>query len=274
MDEPVLYSVTGGTALLTLNRPERLNAINGPMLERWITCLEQAQSDRAVRTIVVTGAGRGFCSGGDVGKMAETAPGAKESGQSGREGLSPLKIKESLRRGIQRIPLLLQRIDKPVIAAINGVATGAGLDVALMCDVRFAAAGARLGETYSKVGLVPGAGGAYFLPRLVGAAKALELFWSGELVVAAEALRIGMVNRVYPDDELLAKTLEFAEKIGNLPPLSIQLIKRAVYQGLNTDLATSLDLISSHMTVARSSRDHSEAISALKEKRQGQFEGR
>lgn len=269
MDEPVLYRVTGGTAVLTLNRPERLNAFNGPMLDRWVACLEQAQADPAVRVIVLTGAGRGFCSGGDVNRMAATAAGQTPAG----EERTPYEIKERLRRGIQRIPMLLQRIDKPVIAAINGVATGAGLDVALMCDIRFAAAGARLGETYSKVGLVPAAGGAYFLPRLVGIAKALELFWSGQLIDAEEALRLGMVNRVYPDDELLAKTLEFAERVANAPPLSIQLIKRAVYQSAASDLATSLDLISSHMALARSSRDHAEAVNALKEKRPGRFEG-
>jgi enoyl-CoA hydratase/carnithine racemase len=281
MEDLVLYSVTGATALLTLNRPERLNAFNAEMIDRWVACLEQAQADRAVRAIVLTGAGRGFCSGGDVNRMAQTAgvqqqehAGVLQEGEERSEAQTPYKVKESLRRGIQRIPTLMQRIEKPVIAAINGVATGAGLDVALMCDVRFAAAGARLGETYSKVGLVPGAGGAYFLPRLVGAAKALELFWTGELIPADEALRLGMVNRVYPDGELLAKTLEFAERVANAPPLSVQLIKRAVYQSLNTDLATSLDLISSHMTLARSSRDHAEALRALKEKRPGRFEGR
>ena len=273
-EEPVLYSVTGGIALLTLNRPERLNAFNGPMLQRWVSCLEEAQADRDVRVIVLTGAGRGFCSGGDVGRMAETASGDKKPDQARSEGQTPLKMKESLRRGIQRIPLLMQRIDKPVIAAINGAATGAGLDVALMCDIRFAAAGARLGETYSKLGLVPGGGGAYFLPRIVGVAKALELFWSAKMIDAEEALRLGMVNGVFPDDQLLPQTMEFAQRVADAPPISIQLIKRAVYQSMGTDLATSLDLVSSHMTVARSSRDHIEALKAIKEKRPGRFEGR
>jgi enoyl-CoA hydratase/carnithine racemase len=272
MDEPVLYRLEGATALLTLNRPERLNAFNPPMLERWVACLEQAQADPAVRAIVLTGAGRGFCSGGDVSRMGAQASAGGEADDAGRS--TPLQIKEGLRGSVQRIPLTLQRIDKPVIAAINGAATGAGLDMALMCDIRFAAAGARLGETYSKVGLVPGAGGAYFLPRLVGTAKALELFWTGDLIDAEEALRVGMVNRVYPAEQLMPKTLEFAERIGNAPPLSIRLIKRAVYQSATLDLATSLDLISSHMTIARSSRDHVEAIAALREKRAGRFEGR
>jgi len=267
-DDLVLYRIEGRTAVLTLNRPERLNAFNPDMLARWLACLEQAQADPAVRAVVLTGAGRAFCSGGDVGNMGDN------SAASGADALTPAKIKDSLQHNVQRIPLQLARMDKPVIAAINGVATGAGLDMALMCDMRFAAEGARLGETYVKVGLVPGAGGAYFLPRLVGSAKALELFWSGDLIDAQEALRLGMVNRVYPNEQLLAKTLEFAERVADAPPLSVRLIKRAVYQFASLDLATSLDMISSHMTVARSSADHVEAVRALREKRPGKFEGR
>lgn len=258
----VLYDVADNIATLTLNRPEKLNAFNPEMLDRWVAHLEAAQADEAVRVIVLTGAGKGFCSGGDVEKM-----GVDETN-------TPLKIKERLRQGVQRIPALLSRIDKPVIAAINGVAAGAGLDLALMCDMRFAATNARLAETYSRVGLVPGAGGAYFLPRLVGVAKALEMFWGAEFVEADEALRLGLVNRVFPDDELMQRTREFALKIAGMPPLSIRLIKRAVYQSLDTDLATSLDLVSSHMTIVRNSADHAEAVEALREKRPGTYHGR
>ena len=155
-NDMMLYSVADQIATITLNRPEKLNAFTHDMLRCWAACLEQAAADKDVRVIIVTGAGRGFCSGGDVERMGND------------ETTTALSIKENLRNGPQSIPTLLARIDKPVIAAVNGVATGAGLDLALMCDMRFAAAGARMGETYAKVGLVPGAGGAYFLPRLVG----------------------------------------------------------------------------------------------------------
>lgn len=262
MSDSILYKVDDGVALITLNRPEKLNAFNPEMLGAWRDRLQDAQANDDVRVVVVTGAGRGFCSGGDVGKM-----GASDSA-------TPLSIKENLRNGPQSIPTQLSRMDKPVIAAINGAATGAGLDLALACDIRFIAAGARVGETYAKVGLVPGAGGAYFLPRLVGIAKALELFWGAELVDAQEALRLGIVNRVYPDDELMPKTLEFARTVANAPPLSVKLIKRAVYQSATMDLASSLDLISSHMTLVRSSHDHDEAIKAMREKRKPRFLGR
>jgi enoyl-CoA hydratase/carnithine racemase len=160
-----------------------------------------------------------------------------------------------------------------VIAAINGAAAGAGLDLALQCDLRYAAASARLGETYVRVGLVPGAGGTWFLPRLVGTAKALELFWTGDLIDAAEAERIGMVNKVLPDEQLMGHVHEVADKIARGPQLSVRFIKRAVYQGRSIDLRTSLDLISSHYAVVSSSADHKEAVQSYLEKRKPNFTG-
>jgi 2-(1,2-epoxy-1,2-dihydrophenyl)acetyl-CoA isomerase len=143
-----------------------------------------------------------------------------------------------------------------------------------MCDIRFAAEGARLGEAYARVGLIPGAGGAYFLPRLVGPAKALELLWTGDNIDAREAERIGLVNRVFADDELPSKTREFAERLVNTSPLAVRLIKRVMYQSLDCDLRTSLDLVASSMPLVRGSEDHVEAVSALREKRAPAFKGR
>lgn len=259
---PILYDVSDGVATITLNRPEKINAFNQPMLDAWVAHLVEAQTDDAVRAIVITGSGKGFCSGGDVDKMG------------GSDDLTPLRIKEGLRQGVQRIPEQLARMDKPVIAAINGSAVGAGLDLALACDIRFAAAGARLSESYVRVGLVPGAGGAWLLPRIVGTAKALELLWSSEFIDANEALRLGIVNQIYADDELLPRTQEFAQRLAAAPPMSIRLIKRAVYQGLEMNLTTALDLISSHQTLVRNSADHAEAVAALREKRPGIYHGR
>jgi 2-(1,2-epoxy-1,2-dihydrophenyl)acetyl-CoA isomerase len=175
---------------------------------------------------------------------------------------------------IQRIPLLLETIDKPVIAAINGAATGAGMDFALHCDLRYAAESARLGETYVRVGLVPGGGGTWFLPRLVGTAKALELFWTGDLISAQEAERVGIVNKVLPDAELMPHVRSVALRIAQGPPQSIRFIKRAVYQGMRIDLRTSLDLISSHFAVVSSTADHKEAVEAWQEMRKPKFTGR
>lgn len=235
--EDLLFSVAEGVATITLNRPERKNAFTFPMIEAWTAALQRCRTDAAIRVVVVTGAGSAFCSGGDIVEMGE------------RLDQPPARRKDELHGRIQRIPLTLEDLDKPVIAALNGVATGAGLDLALMCDLRYAAQSARFAETYVRVGLVPGAGGAHFLPRLVGTAKALELFFTGDFVDAEEALRIGLVNGVHADADLMPAVAALARKIAQAPPLTLSLIKRAVYQGMRNDLRTNLDLISSHYAV-------------------------
>ncbi|MDR5804870.1 enoyl-CoA hydratase-related protein [Caballeronia sp. LZ001] len=258
----ILYTEHEQVALLTLNRPDRLNAFTTPMVQLWAALLERAESDPNIRAVIITGAGRAFCSGGDTQEMGTS------------DSNTPLAIKRRLTDGVQRIPLQLERMAKPVIAAVNGLAVGAGMDLALMCDVRFAAESAKMAETYARIGLVPGAGGAWFLPRLVGTAKALELFWSAESIEAPEALRLGLVNKVCPDDELLDQTMSFARRVASAPPLAVQLIKRTVYESGRLELKASLDLVSSHMTIVRNSEDHAEALSALREKRPGIYHGK
>jgi enoyl-CoA hydratase/carnithine racemase len=261
MTDTIKYDVADRIATITLNRPELMNAFTWEMVGAWADALQRAQADDGVQVIVVTGAGKAFCSGGDINNMGD------------RQSRTPLMRKNELMANVHRIPLALEAIDKPVIAAVNGAATGAGMDLALQCDLRFAAASARFGETYVRVGLVPGAGGTWFLPRLVGTAKALELFWTGDLIDAAEAERIGVVNKVLPDAELMPHVRAVATKIANGPPLSIRFIKRAVYQGMRIDLRTSLDLISSHFAVVSASADHKEAVQAWREKRKPNFTG-
>ncbi|MGZ4112917.1 MAG: enoyl-CoA hydratase-related protein, partial [Tumebacillaceae bacterium] len=185
-----------------------------------------------------------------------------------------LARKNSLWKLIQRVPLTLEQVDKPVIAAINGDAIGAGLDMALMCDMRVAGEQARFSEGYVRLGIVPGDGGAYFLPRLVGMAKALELLLTGDMFDAAEAARIGLVNKVVPQEQVLDEAYKLARKIAAQPPIAVQLIKRAAYQSANTDLRTALDLVSSHMAVVTETEDHLEAVKALLEKRQGVYKGK
>jgi enoyl-CoA hydratase/carnithine racemase len=262
MSETIKYDVADRIATITLNRPERMNAFTWEMTDAWADALIEAQHNDAVHVVIITGAGKAFCSGGDIQNMGE------------RQDRTPLQRKEELAGHVQRIPLTLEAMDKPVIAAINGAATGAGMDLALQCDLRFAASSARLGETYVRVGLVPGAGGTWFLPRLVGTAKALELFWTGEIIDAAEAERLGIVNKVLPDDQLMSHVRDIAVKIARGPQLSIRFIKRAVYQGARIDLRTSLDLISSHYAVVSSSADHKEAVAAYLEKRKPSFTGK
>jgi enoyl-CoA hydratase/carnithine racemase len=266
-NDHLLFEVKDFIATITLNRPESLNAFSVSMIRAWIEALEEGRDRDDVRVIVVTGAGRAFCAGGDVRAMQQ-GRGFLAQGEAELDTYStPLAVKDSLWKLIQRIPLTLESIDKPVIAAINGDAVGAGLDMALMCDLRLAADNARLSEGYVRVGIVPGDGAAYYLPRLVGPAKALELLLTGDRLTAQEAERIGLVNRVVPADQLLEETYKLAAKLAAQPPVAVQLTKRAVYQSARTDLRTSLDLVSSHMAVVTRTEDHLEAVRALLEKR-------
>src|SRR5690606_32607728 len=192
MSDNLLFDINGHIATITLNRPEKLNAFTTEMLYAWADALQECQRNDQVRVVVLTGTGRGFCSGGDVNSMGER-----------KQAETPIERKASLANRVHRIPLLMDELDKPVLVAINGVATGAGLDMALMGDIRIAAASARMAETYVRVGIMAGDGGAWYLPRIVGIPRALELLWSGRFVDAEEAERIGLVNKVVPDEELM-----------------------------------------------------------------------
>ena len=253
--------MSDGIATLTLNRPAKLNAFTDDMLEGLVASFDECEARDDVRVVILTGTGRGFSTGGDIGTMREAVDNR------------PHITKNRIWGGIQAFPKRLARFDKPVIAAVNGLAVGGGMDLALACDFRVAAQSARFAETYAKIGLAPGGGGAYFLPRLVGTGRALELLWTAEFIDADLALKIGLVNHVFPNDTMMDETRKIAKRIASMPPLSVRLIKRAVYQGLNADMNTAFDLISSHIAVARAGPDHPEAIAAFQEKRDGKYVG-
>ncbi|GAA4331196.1 crotonase/enoyl-CoA hydratase family protein [Pigmentiphaga soli] len=260
------YDVADHIATLTLNRPEKKNAFTEDMLSEMCERLQQAQADDNVRVIVLTGAGDAFCSGGDVSRRANEL----EKGPP-----TVLQNKQRLMtKGPQRVALALTNVDKPVLAALNGVAVGAGMDLALMCDLRVATRSARLCEGYIRVGLVPGNGACYFLPRMVGVGKALELLWTADFISSEEALRLGLVEQVYDDDSFREQTAALARKIASAPPVQVRAIKRTLYQSLGTDLRTSLELVSSHMAIVNTTDDYREAIAAFKEKRQAHFQGK
>ncbi|MFT4614969.1 MAG: enoyl-CoA hydratase/carnithine racemase [Bacteroidia bacterium] len=262
MNSPITLDYDGKVAIITLNRPEVLNAINEAMLPPWVDALEACRTNPDVRAIVVTGAGEAFCRGGDTTKLGgHTTPG-------------PVDIKEQFWDRLHGIPRKLAEIDKPVIAAVNGLASGAGVDVSLQCDIRFAARSANFRISYTAFGLVPGNGGTYFLPRIVGEAKALELFYAAKPIDAEEALRIGLVNQVFDDDTFMDRTMEYAHDITLRAPLAMKLVKRAVKQSMAMELNTHLDLVSSHMLITRPSEDHAEAIKAYEEGREPEFKGR
>jgi 2-(1,2-epoxy-1,2-dihydrophenyl)acetyl-CoA isomerase len=261
MTDHIRAEVADKVATITLNRPEKMNAFTDEMIAHWIALIEEYRTSAEVHVIVVTGTGRAFSTGGDVSRFDAHA------------GDTPAGIKGRLRDGIQRLALRLREIDKPVIAAVNGIATGGGVDLAMMCDLRFAARSARFAETYVRMGLLPGAGGAYFLPRLVGAAKALELFWGCEWIGAEEAERIGLVNRVIDDARLMEETLAFARRVAGAAPLSVRLVKTLVYRSLEAEMRDALELAAANLPVVRMSADHKEAVAAHREKRDPLFQG-
>jgi enoyl-CoA hydratase/carnithine racemase len=264
--EAIRYDVDQGVAVITLNKPERLNAFDDQMLAEWTDAVQRADQDRDVRAIVITGAGRGFCSGMNV---------ADEAGGDGvlKSQSTVAERRHSLRDRVHPIPRALIQLEKPYIAALNGAAAGAGMDMASMADIRFASSTARFGMTYVRMGLIPGDGGCYTLPRIVGTAKALELIWSGRLFDAQEALEIGYVSAVYEPDELMPKTLEFARQIAKGPAQAVQLSKKLVYRSENISFDDHLDMAQMAMFIAQTTEDAKEGPKAFVEKREPQFKG-
>jgi 2-(1,2-epoxy-1,2-dihydrophenyl)acetyl-CoA isomerase len=254
---PFLTDVHAAVQTITLNQPAKFNALSSAMLGALDAALRAADRDSAVRTIVLTGAGKGFCSGADL------------TGFNIDDG--PLDLGESLRKGFNPITLRLRSTEKPVLAAINGVAAGAGLSLALACDLRYAAESARLVLAFVRIGLVPDAGSMYFLPRLVGAATALEMAWTGDPMTAEEGRSAGIVNRVLPDDQVLSYTQELAQRLARGPARTLGLIKRAVNQSHELSLERVLEMEASYQTLAARHADFAEGIAAFREKRPPKF---
>jgi 2-(1,2-epoxy-1,2-dihydrophenyl)acetyl-CoA isomerase len=260
--EDIIYTKEDGIATLTLNRPDKMNAFTPEMSDGMYRAVEDTATDRDVRVLVITGTGRSFCSGADVKAMAARAssPDAPPMASTSIGPRTPLH-------------LLMQQCDKPIIGAINGVAVGAGLDFALACDVRIASDKARFAQLFVRRGLIPVAGGTYFLPRIVGLDRALLMTWTGDMIDAQEAERIGLVTMVVPHEELMIATMELAEKLAKGAPLAIQRSKRAIYDGLGTDLEEALKHAGSVVQELNQTADHKEGARAFVEKREPVFRG-
>ena len=259
----LLYVVKDGIATITLNRPERLNALGDTLRDDLQDALTLAEDDPAVRVLIVTGAGTGFCSGGDVKAMSER----KASG-SGRP------LMEKVAPGRDRTVQALRDIPKPVIAAVNGAAAGAGMNLALACDMRLASSAAKFSQAFVKRGLHPDWGGTYFLPRIVGTAKACEMIFTGEVIDAQEALRLGIVSAVHAPEELMPAALSLARRMADGPPIAIRLAKRAIYHNLDCDLRQALEFETFAQNICFDTEDAAEGLKAFVEKRPPSFRGK
>ena len=261
MSDSINFTEDSGIVTITLNRPDKLNALVGHMRRDLAEALEQAGSDRQVRVVVLTGAGRGFCAGGDLERGAELM----EQGDSEEFA--------RLLGAARRVVTAIRNMTKPVVASVNGAAAGAGCNLALACDLCIAARSATFTQSFVKIGFHPDWGGTYFLPRLVTANKACEMFFLGDLVDANEALRLGLVNWVVPDDELESATRKLAERLRDAPPISIAAAKQAVYLSGREDLEGMLRYEVEAQMRCFESRDGKEGVRAFLEKRDPRFTG-
>jgi enoyl-CoA hydratase/carnithine racemase len=254
-------------AVLTLNRPDIRNIISHePMIAEIEGACAEVNRNPDVSVLVLTGAGTVFSAGGNVKDMAERAD---------MFGGSPAEVARGYRHGIQRIPLAIEAVEMPTICAVNGPAIGAGCDLTFMCDLRIASEAARFGETFVNLGIVPGDGGAYFLPRALGSQKAAEMIFTGRLIDAAEALATGLVLKVVPPDRLMATAMELAAEIAAKPPHALRLAKMLYRQGLRaTNLRDFLDTCAAFQALCHHTADHIEAVKALLERRPGTYTGR
>ncbi|SDM05646.1 Enoyl-CoA hydratase/carnithine racemase [Oryzisolibacter propanilivorax] len=252
----------GAILTVTMDQPATRNALTGnTAVAEFVQLCEDVRADAGVKVLILTGAGPVFSSGGNVKDMRRFFD----------EALTPELIREEYRQGIQRIPLALQQLDVPVICAVNGPAIGAGLDLACMCDIRIASETATFAESFVRVGIVPGDGGAWLLPRAVGMARAAEMAFTGEAIDAREALACGLVSRVVAPDQLLPTARALAGKIAANPGAAMRMTKRLLREGQQTSLATLLELSAACQAVAHKTADHREAVTAFIEKRAPRF---
>ena len=260
----IIYEKKDRVATITLNRPDRMNALGGTLSLELGEALEEANSDAEVGALVITGAGKGFCSGADLTSLGGT------SEQVGRG----LVHRSPAAGGLRSTALQLENFEKPSIAAVNGAAVGAGLSLALACDIRIASDRARFSQIFIKRGLVPDTGSTYFLPRVVGLAKACEMALTGDFLDAEQARECGLVSRVVPHDNLMREVRELAVRIAAGPPVAVKLTKRLLYRGAVSDLDSALELEGYFQGVCFGTEDFREGIAAFLEKREPEFKGK
>ena len=264
-EDVVLSRREGHVTTWTINLPEARNPISGDdVVERLVQLVEEANADYETRVVILTGAGSAFSAGGNVKDMADRA---------GMFGGAPHQLREGYRRGIQRLPKAIYHCEVPIIAAVNGPAVGAGCDLAMMCDMRIASSTAFFAESFVKLGIIPGDGGAWLLPRAIGAARAAEMAFTGDRVDAATALDWGMVSRVVEPEQLLVPANELAARVAENPPHALRMTKKLMREGQRQDLDSILELSAAFQALSHHTADHGEALSAFLERRTGNFTG-
>ena len=266
MTKRVLIDAKDGIVTLTLNDPDNRNPISdSAMVEALVEAVQAADADPASRAIILTGAGSAFSAGGNLKKMLLAG---------GLVDAEAVNTRRNYKLGIQRLPLAFDALEVPVIAAVNGPAIGAGCDLTLMCDIRIAARSARFAESFVRLGIVPGDGGAWLLPRVVGYSKAAEMTFTGDMLDAEEALACGLVSQVVEDADLLPAAQRLAGRIAGNPPHAVRMAKRLLKEGRATSLSALLDMSAAMQALAHTTEDHVEAVKAFLEKRSPRFNGR
>jgi enoyl-CoA hydratase/carnithine racemase len=263
--EQIVYEKAGHVAAVTLNRPQKLNAYSEIMVHEILAALADVRDDDGIRAVIITGTGRGFCSGGDIGRDFQYP-----ARYRGHRMESMLEMRENMHELVK----FLQRFDKPTVAAVNGAAVAGGLTLALSCDFRIAAESARLGDTSLKFGLIPDEGGAYLFPRFLGLEKALKMSLFSEVYPARQALELGLVTEVVPDAELMPRARHWAERLAAGPPIAIRITKRMMYKQLTMSLDNALEDAALGTMVANYTEDVKEGIAAFHEKRPPKFQGK
>lgn len=256
--DTLLVERDGPVVTWTLNRPDTRNPISDDeMVSAIVSAVEEANTDKTVRVVILTGAGTAFSAGGDVKKMQD---------RTGMFGGMPHEMRDSYREGIQRIPLALDKLDVPIIAAVNGPAVGAGCDLTAMCDMRIASEKAWFAESFVKLGIIPGDGGAWFLPRIIGPARAAEMTFTGDRVDAQQALEWGLVSRVVPAEDLMSEARALADRVAVNPPHALRMAKKLLRESESSSLSNLLELSAGMQALAHHAPEHKEALDAFLKK--------
>jgi enoyl-CoA hydratase/carnithine racemase len=262
MSESIIYEQDQRVVTITLNRPDTRNALSGDLIDGLIDALEKANRDKNVGCVILTGAGKSFSSGGNLQEIKNMTT---------KDNMSQSQLEEWYRFGIQKIPLTMNAIDVPIVAAVNGHAIGAGNDLCTMCDIRIAGEDAKFSESFLRIGIIPGDGGSWFLPKIIGLSRAAEMILTCDVLDAKKALNWGLVSQVVKNEELIIQAKEIANKIASQPPEASRRAKRLLRMSQNVPLDKALEMAASQQSILQMMDDHREAIDALLEKRSPKY---